>query len=169
MIEELYEQYARGLWRYALSIAKDEHKAEDILHDAFVKLIGKEALLKSLKEKQREAYLVITVRHTAYNYLKKWDKYYPLGLDEANDQPLPEDQFLRLAEREEMQTALGSMNQTQRDVLNLRYYMNLSYREIARIMGIKDNHARVIAHQGRAALRNYFTSEDKVHGRKKKK
>ena len=166
MIEELYREYGRGLWRYALSIAKDKHKADDILQDAFVKLMGKEDLLKTLRPQQREAYLVITLRHTAYSYLKKWAEYYPLGLDEAKNEPFAVDQFLRIAEREEMSAALATLNQTQRDVLNLHYYMGLPYREIAQMLNIKIPHARVIAFHARKALRNYFTTEDKADGEK---
>ena len=45
-----YEQYKNGIFRYALSITKDAHLAEDVLHDTFVKVIR-------YKDKFIDAYL----------------------------------------------------------------------------------------------------------------
>ena len=39
-ISNWYEQYKNGIFRYALSITKDAHLAEDVLHDTFVKVMS---------------------------------------------------------------------------------------------------------------------------------
>ena len=37
-VQELYEQYKVGIFRYVLSITRDRYMAEDVLQDVFVKL-----------------------------------------------------------------------------------------------------------------------------------
>ena len=40
LIYSWYEQYKTGIYRYALSILKDPHGAEDVLQETFLRLLS---------------------------------------------------------------------------------------------------------------------------------
>ena len=50
MFKALYEKYADGMWRYATKITNDKDLVCDIVQDAFVKLMEKEATLRQLHD-----------------------------------------------------------------------------------------------------------------------
>ena len=63
-----YEQYKVGLFRFALSILKDSHLAEDALQEAFVRLMHQNRLPDS---ENVQAWLYRVVRNLCYDLLRK--------------------------------------------------------------------------------------------------
>lgn len=160
MFERLYEKYAGGMWRYACKITHDEQLACDVVQESFVKLMEKEATLRALNQYQLEAYIITTIKHTAYKMAKKQNVNFPLEIDVKDTGPLPEDAAVRIGTREEMQKALAKLPEKYREVISLHYYHGLSYKMIAHALGITENNAHAIAYRARAALRKIFTEDE---------
>ncbi len=61
-LERLYEKYFLSMKRYALTFTREPDKADDLAHDAFIKLIGKVETIKRLPEKAVPSYIIKTTK-----------------------------------------------------------------------------------------------------------
>ena len=68
----LYELYYQDLLRYAISIVKSHSAAEELVHDAYVKILKRIEDIEEPASARTKRYLVITVRNTCYDYLLKF-------------------------------------------------------------------------------------------------
>lgn len=164
MFELLYTTYSGGMLRYATKITKNPVLAYDVVQEAFLKIMRHESTLKNLTPEKIKAYITVTVKHTAYNMLKRDNKFLPIGLESEIDllvkPDYAEDVLYQIATREQIRQALNKLPETYKDVLTLRYYLELSFKEIAEIMDISANHASAIASYAKKKMRLYIMSEE---------
>jgi RNA polymerase sigma factor (sigma-70 family) len=66
----------------------------------------------------------------------------------------PEEQIFRNENQARVIESLGELSPRQRDCLVLRYFMELSEREIAETLGISPNSVKTHTQRGMAALEN---------------
>ena len=71
MIEELYAAFRPELVRWCRTMIDDDHAAEDLVQEAFVRAIRSEQLLESLTQPQRRAWLYSTVKHLCIDALRR--------------------------------------------------------------------------------------------------
>ena len=69
---QLYELYYQDLLRYAISIVKSHSAAEELVHDAYVKILKRIEDIEEPASARTKRYLVNTVRNTCYDYLLKF-------------------------------------------------------------------------------------------------
>ncbi len=69
----------------------------------------------------------------------------------------PEHIVIREDEKKSLQKALMKLPENYRDVLIFKYYMDLSYDEIAKIMGIPRNTVASMIFRGKEELRKIFS------------
>ena len=77
-----------------------------------------------------------------------------VAVPSANPSPLQETQAHELAER--LRKALAKLPPQEAQVFCLRYLNDMSYRQIAKELGIKTNAAGVLLHRAREKLRKFF-------------
>ncbi|RUT46316.1 hypothetical protein EJP82_12635 [Paenibacillus anaericanus] len=70
-IAHLYEKYNPLLKKQAHSIIWDYGMVDDLIQDAFSKLIPKIPLLWTLNDYQITSYIVYTLRHVCLDYIRK--------------------------------------------------------------------------------------------------
>ena len=73
-MRKLYHDYGRLMYRIANKCCSDRFAQEDIVQVTLLKLMEKNALLQTLEEKALVAYVSVSVRNTAYSYLRKQAK-----------------------------------------------------------------------------------------------
>ena len=122
MVYDWYQAYHTGLYRFALSITKDPHGAEDALQEAFVRLLSQDSLPDS--EKAR-AWLYKVVRNICYDILRKRKH----ETEETQLSPPP------TVETWEFMDIIAPLPQKEQEILALRFIAGFSHREIAQIMG----------------------------------
>lgn len=164
--DTIYRKYNKMMFRFALSILKDENKASDQVQAVFLRLFHKERLLKTFSEKQLCVYLAVCVKNSAIDASRP-QKEIPMQDDTVilgvsgfdNAEPSAENEaFESLNLTTEMlyqrvAQAMTVIPERYKDVLALRYTLNLPYREIGEIMGLSETNARQIASRARQALR----------------
>ena len=105
----LYEQYKPLMYNIALRYIKDPSSAEELVHDAIVKLIEKEDTIVKLERCTLTAYIVYTIRNLSMNYLrrKNLEHRYFADVEISSNQfqivdntPLPEE-VVMMSERRE--------------------------------------------------------------------
>ena len=125
----LYDQYFPILFRYCKQITHNAEVIEDAIQDLFLSLWDRRSHLREAKSVK--AYMMASVRRILLKQLKD-NRLVELNhaLEIPAFQPNESPQQLDLVQ------ALEQLSEKQREVLFLKFYNNLSYREVAEVMDI---------------------------------
>lgn len=152
-ITELYAAHWRELVRLGVLLLRDQPAAEDVVQDAFVALHGRwdslrdpgaalgylrRAVVNGARSAQRRSAV-------AERFLRAQQ---PPGAAPHADR-----HALAQADRDVVLAALQQLARRQREVLVLRYYLDLSEAEIAEVLGVGRGSVKSHASRGSAALR----------------
>ena len=157
---ELYENYKGAIYGYLFYMTHDEHTAQDLSQETFLKIyLG----LKRMKEDSNlKAWCMTIARNTFLSYARK-KKPFLLGDEQIQDSIAaadrsPEDLILQSEEKKEIQRLLLMLNEYERTVLILRDYECLSYADIAGIMELTETVVKVRIYRARNKLRKLYES-----------
>jgi RNA polymerase sigma-70 factor (ECF subfamily) len=150
----LVERYHRGLVQHLYNFIQDAHTAEDVAQEAFIRAYDKLA-------QYNEAYAFSTwlykiADNLAYRHLKQTKAVQ--DIDNIEDL-IPDDKpsLAETADRQFTQTAVNQAIQTlpvvYRQVINLYYWDDFSYEEIAEIMERPVGTIRTWLHRAKQELR----------------
>ena len=124
-IAKLYDDYARDVYRLALSYLHSKQDAEDICQSVFLKLMEKKVVFLPGKEK---AWLLTCTVNACKNHLKSfWKKHM---------QPMDENMVFTDESQRELWSLLQSLPPKDRALIHLYYYEGYSQDQIAGILGI---------------------------------
>jgi RNA polymerase sigma factor (sigma-70 family) len=133
------------IYRVSLRVTGDRDIAEDLCHEAFIKLMERPYLLPDLE--QSKYWLIRVVKNLSLNYEKR--KYrekaaytklvrFTSGVSESSER-----QIMKEETRADVQTALDRLPYNLRAPLVFREYGDLSYKEIGAILGISESNVKV--------------------------
>jgi RNA polymerase sigma-70 factor (sigma-E family) len=149
-LESVYQAEYRSLVRLASLLIDDVGACEEIVQDAFVRVWARGP---GLREPERlPAYLRSAVLNGARSQLRR--RLVRRRHLVVAPEPAPAAEAAALAgdPTREVLHALRSLPDRQREVLALRYYLDLSEAEIARTLGIAAGSVKTHAHRGLATL-----------------
>src|SRR6185503_11043268 len=139
----LFETHKDRVYSIALRYAGDSAAAMDIAQDTFVKLLSSIGQFRG--DASFESWLYRLVVNCCLDYHRKRRRFLPL-LDDALDEALdlfraPNDSalhdLLREEQAERVQQLVAQLPEEQRMVVVLRYTEDLSYEEIADLLGCR--------------------------------
>jgi RNA polymerase sigma-70 factor (sigma-E family) len=158
-ITELYAAHWTGLVRLAWLLLRDDQGAEEVVQDAFVAVHRRWESLRS--DESATAYLrraVINGARSGLRHRGVEQRYLERERSAAARGPRTavsaEERALDDEAATTMIGALGRLPQRQREVLTMRYYLDLSEAEIAEALGISPGSVKAHAHRGLATLRD---------------
>ena len=156
-LEELYERHAPAAGRLAYLLTGDRPAAEDLVQEAFVRVVGR---FRHLRVPDAfEAYLRRTIvnLHTSQLRRRRLERAH-LEREQAAAQKaspaMPE-----VGVREELWQALQELPARQRAAVVLRYYEDLSERETASLLHCSPNAAKSLVARAMETLRARIESE----------
>ena len=147
---ELYARHAGAAVGLAYLLTGDRFLAEDLAQEAFVRLAGR---FRHLRDAGAfEAYLRRTVVNLFTSQLRRrrLERAY-LKREAARSEPRHEDPDI--TGRDELWTAVQRLPERQRAAVVLRYYEDLSEREVATTIGCSAAAAKSLIARGMQALR----------------
>jgi RNA polymerase sigma-70 factor, ECF subfamily len=144
-VQRLYETHGRALLAYACSLAPDAGRAEDIVHQVFLKLLTRRIDVPD----SALPYLLRAVRNTALNERRRWRREVELT-DATGWLEAPAD---RQEEALALEAALRTLPQEQRELIVLHIWAQLSFEEAAAVVGCSPNTAASRFRYGRDKLR----------------
>ena len=139
-MDGLIREYARALTFYLYSFVHDVDTAEDLMMDTFAKLCIKKPRLHG--ESSFKTWLFAIGRNNALDYLRK-HKTVEMACEDINeirDESLLEQTVLRSERDSLLHKCMKHLNQTYYQALWLGYFVGLSTKEIAHVLG-KTTHA----------------------------
>jgi RNA polymerase sigma-70 factor (sigma-E family) len=145
-VTALYQAHALGLTRLAHIMLGDRTAAEDVVQDAFAGLYRHWSRLAD--QAKALPYVRSSVLNGCRTALRRRRAPSPPAVDEA----AADAALLSAERRHEVMAALRRLPDRQREVLVLRFYLDLSDTDIARDMGISPSTVRSTASRALAAL-----------------
>jgi RNA polymerase sigma factor (sigma-70 family) len=146
--ETLIQRYQRLIYAIPLRAGLDEDQAADVFQDVFTTLFQK---LNDIEEPERlHAWLVTTTRRKTWRILShpqnnsrsaaSADVYDAEASTIRDEAPLPDEKLLLLEQQHRIRTALSSLDERCRTLLQMLFYRREppSYAEIAASLGIPE-------------------------------
>ncbi|MEM7473589.1 MAG: RNA polymerase sigma factor [Planctomycetota bacterium] len=135
-LRELFEGEESNLLRYAFSLTGRRAVAEEIVQDVFLQLHARWSEVESPK-----AWLFRSVRNRAFNHLRKSKREVLQSDDEVNattteNENAPEEHLSRMETAAALRQMLDELSETDRQLVKLKYFEGLKYREISERTGL---------------------------------
>ena len=173
-IEELLNRHKNGLYSMILLITKDPYIAEDIFQETFIKIIK---LLRkgSYKETGKFSYWVQRIGYNmAIDYFRKHQRSPVLDPETSRDlinnlelrTTSVEDMYIQRDRNRELHRRIRKLPESQRQVLIMRHYLNMSFQDIADKMGTSVNTALGRMRYALINLRKMITQNQPQHEKK---
>lgn len=171
-IRDIYEQFYHLMYFTAQKYFKNMDICEKIVQDSLVRLIKQVAALRSLANPYRAAYITSTVRNTAINYLKISQKLNDLvtTLDDEESLELQspllsiDEQLLQMEQKEMLVRVLESLSEDDRILLEGKYVLEQSDRDLAALLGCKPSSIRMKLTRARRRALNLIVKEVNLTG-----
>jgi len=154
-IEQVFAALESPLLAYARRLLRDFSLAEDIVQDAFMKLHA-----QFPKVLAPQPWLYRTVHNLAVDHQRRASRLVPLPApddstsagDTADSQPLPDEQIARWESIGLVRLVLETLDARSRELVQLRFHEDLSYKEIAARTGLTTGHVGYLLHHALKAM-----------------
>ena len=162
---QVYSDYYKLMYSVAWKYAGDCNLVEDIVSDSNLALMRRLDVLRRIAPDKLQTYIATTVKNMAVNYhRKKKTARKRLAVYELAEQVEAKeaDLLLQIEIKEEYQNLLQSMHRLtrkERSILHMRFFMQLSTREIANMVGLSPSSIRTYICRSRQKIRNYLNEE----------
>jgi len=148
-LQRLYQLYEQPMYRIAYAILHHVEQSEDAVSDAFLKVIKNLNRIAEVDSPQTKQFMIQIIRNTAINQYRKnaKDAQRLVGMEDSILQIPNEtnevEQFLYSTEQKEItEQLLEGLSETDREILLLRCESELSFREIAQRLSLKESTVR---------------------------
>lgn len=161
ILQQLYADYGKEILLYLYSLCKDRDMAEDLMQETFEKAL----LSLSENHTNMRAWLYLVARNLCYNAMKKEKRQ--VLLEEAEIQQIREntrtdilEELMKKEQHRVLYRALMQLPSPKREVLQLQYFSGLHLKEIAKVLQISPENARVLSSRARKELKAKLEEED---------
>lgn len=150
--EEVYSEYFKDVYRYVLSLSKNESIAEDIAQETFFKALKS---IHSFKGNcKMSVWLCQIAKNSYFSYLKKEHNNFERVEDIVDVLDVDFEQMLFDDESAfEIHKLLHNLEEPCKEVFTLRFFGDLSFFKIAELFGKTESWARVTYHRARIKLK----------------
>lgn len=139
---EIYDQNYEAIYRYTYAKVGNKWDTEDIVSEVFRKAFQKHSSVKS----NARAWLFSIARNSINDYYRRSSRK-TIELDEtfACDQPAIEYSLEQLDELECLKKSLSAITEEDYDIISLRYFSDLKYKDMVEVLGKQSDYLRVKA------------------------
>jgi RNA polymerase sigma-70 factor (ECF subfamily) len=162
LFTDLYYEYREYMFYVANKILKDEYAAENIVHDAFVRMIENLEKINLRNCHKTKGLIGIIVDGLAKNEYKRRKRMSALDDEPEVATSNPIDMDARLIQQEQYARLLETVEQLDsiyRNAFLLRYDYEFSVKEIAQITEATEDNVRQRLHRAKLKLRELLARE----------
>lgn len=156
-IEEIYREYASMVYKYLISLTRDEGLAEELTQETFYQAI------KSSNKYDESCKLSTWLCAIAKNVLMTYRRKHPV-LEDVDETEVAtesaEAEAIGNVSRVELLKKIHDMEEPYKEVIYLRVFGGLSFAEIGEIIGKNENYARVTFYRGKEKLGKEVTENE---------
>ena len=152
--KKIYDATMQMLYKVAYRVVNDEEAAEDLAHDSLIKANEKNLVFPSIND--AKYWLIRVVKNASINYIKRKERerkaYEKVLYEDHRKADTGETDLLKQESASKAREALKKLPGNLQDVLMLREYAELNYKEIGRILGITEGNVKVRIFRAREQL-----------------
>jgi RNA polymerase sigma-70 factor, ECF subfamily len=150
--EALYRASAGDVYAYAASLLRDRAAAEDVTALAFERAFRRRRLFSPRRGSAR-MWVFAIARNAALDELRKRKRTAELTREPAGEILELFDEQDRSAQRAVVRAAIESLDPRERELVLLKFYAQLSNRELARVVGVSESNVGTRLHRAIEKLR----------------
>jgi RNA polymerase sigma-70 factor (ECF subfamily) len=164
LLDELIVRYQHRLLRYLLYLTSNREQAEDLFQEVWMRVLVRGSQFNG--QARFDTWLFTIARNLVIDQRRKktmssLDELFeagneddrPMSFEIADGEPTPFDRFSNLEDREQIATALMTLDTVYREVLVLRFHEELSLEEIAKVTRAPLSTVKSRLYRGMAAIK----------------
>lgn len=160
-LEIIYEKYALPVKKYIYGMCHNESLAEDITAETFYKAITN---IDKFHSGNMLTWLCSIAQNTYFDSRRKKESQNLPFPEESRDtipsnSLSPEEEILKKEERLLLYHALQKLDPEKKDIVYLRIFGELSFKEIGEIIGKSENYTRVTFYRSKNQLKGWINHE----------
>lgn len=163
-LEKLVTDEMVIIFRYLMKIGASKEDAENLVQDTLYQAVK---YSDSLYQDKIFSWLFKVTINNYYNLCKRKNLFPEITLDENSTSNLLTNELLdhaiSLETKQNVQFVLKNMKESYRNLLVLKYIMNLSYKEIGQILGFDENKVKTYLARARQKFKEIW--EETGHDR----
>ena len=157
-LDQAYIEHFQYVYRFVLSLCRDEVLAEEIAQEAFFKAV------KSINDFNGgcsiRAWLCRIAKNTYLNHVKR-GRFVHLSADVPEGAaPGPEAELLSAERTRSLHAALHQLDEPFKEIFTLKVFADLSHAEIASIFGKNESWSRVTYHRAKQKLMGMIKEDE---------
>ena len=153
----IYQQHAQTVYRYLLSLTRDEDLSEELTQETFYQAIRSSGRYDG--SCKVTTWLCAIAKNVLQSYRRKHPSHEDLEIADLVSPSAEQEADLTLS-RVDLMRSVHALPEPYREVLYLRLFGDLPFREIGDIFGKPENWARVTFYRGKEKLRKEFTDNE---------
>jgi len=158
VLEKLFKQYYRQMYRLAAILLHDDAESKDVVHDIFARLLDDH---RDLREETAESYLLTSVRNRCLNVIRSrqiQERVEHLYLLDVDTMIIPMERL-----DEELKTLHKGIGLLEppvcRDIITQHFRDGVTFKEIARRMGVSETTVYKHLRRALSQLRTHFKDQ----------
>ncbi len=162
LFEAIYYNFRDTMFSYAFSIVKNPTDAEDVLHNAFLKLANNLKCIDNPQSRETAAFIAVITRNSAYDLLRKRSHFAEDNFEEDTLLPVSDniiEDIIIKSEYEKIVSAIKSINSPYNEVLFLHYVKDFSISKTAKLLNRKPATVKMQLVRGKKLLLKSLTEE----------
>ena len=132
-LADLYSRTRPAVYGFALSILKNPHDAEDVLHDAYLQVWQSAGQYRT--QGKPRAWIMTIVRNLSLSRLRQQGRTEPLVQEDWQDR-LADNPAVTHEDRMMLEAVLSALSDEERQIVTLHALTGLRHREIAALLGL---------------------------------
>jgi RNA polymerase sigma-70 factor, ECF subfamily len=167
LLDRLIEQYQHRLLRYLVYLTGNRERAEDLFQETWMRVMERGAQYNG--KSRFDTWLFAIARHLVIDGSRKKTGFSLEAMTEPRDGSIPRefaakqpsqlDEALVAQQGREVTAALGDLDTSQREVIILRFYEEMSLDEISEITGAPLSTVKSRLYRGLQAMRPQFETQ----------
>lgn len=160
--KKIYDECMNLLYRISYRVVCDEEVAEDLAHDSLIKANEKALVFPSIED--AKYWLIRVVKNASLNYVKRKDRehkaYEKVLYEDHRKYDSGEVDLLKAEMIKRIQDCLNKLPKKLREVIILREYGDLNYKEIGKVLGITEGNVKIRIFRAREQLEKLIGEEN---------
>ncbi|MFY1067878.1 RNA polymerase sigma factor [Enterococcus sp. AD013-P3] len=153
-LTQLYERYGEETYWYSLSLTKNREQAQELVSDAFFRLM---TALDELAEEQVKFWLLRLIKNRFYDqqrYQNRWQKWFRLNGDKTDSSPAtPLETLLADETKQQLYRGIEQLSANDRELLLLHYFNDWPVTDIASFLDLTYPQAKTRLYRARKRLK----------------
>ena len=159
-LEALCRRYHPRLCRYAYVLTRSREEAEDVAQETLVAMLRALPEFRGADAGKFEGWLLRIARNRVYSEARRFRlASLPENFDPPDPAPPPGERLERAERRARVRQALDALDAESREMIALRYELELSYRQIAATLETTPARVKWRLHAAREKLRTLLGDE----------